>query len=66
MVFDDDLRNLSGEFCEELNDCFLELFHSSMDTAFSQSVEFDEYDDVSKVNYNLTVYICTVILYHNI
>lgn len=66
MVFDDDLRNLSGEFCEELNDCFLELFHSSMDTAFSQCVEFDEYDDVSKVNYNFTVYICTVILSDNI
>ncbi|PWA69469.1 phospholipase-like protein [Artemisia annua] len=32
LVFDDDLRNLSSEFCDELNDCFLELFQSSMDT----------------------------------
>ena len=69
LVFDDDIRNMSGEFCDELNDCFLELFQSSMDTSVSQRVDVDEYDDVAKVNYKLSVYVnflCTIVYDNNL
>lgn len=53
--FDDDLRNLSAEFCDELNHDFLGLFKSSVDASQSTNVDVDDEDYVAKVLYKLTV-----------